>query len=292
MTATTLKLLVTALIWGATFIAGRLLGPQIAPFPASFLRFAAANLFLTAFFLASGEQRPKLDASLLLFVLGLGLTGVFAYNAFFFQGLQTVPAGRAAMIVAANPVCIALFSWLFFKEPLSWRGAVGVMVSLFGAILVITHGDPLEIFAGSLTLGDLCIAGAMLSWVAYSLLGKKVMGRLTPLAAVTLSCLAGMLLLLPAALGQGLVAQAGALSWRGWASIVFLGVFGTGLGFVWFYQGIRDIGAARAAVFINFVPVSAAALGAVLLSERVDASLVAGGLLVLCGVALTNSRVR
>lgn len=292
MNAASLKLLVTALIWGATFIAGRFLGPEIAPFPAAFLRFVAATIFLAAFFLASKEPLPRLDLPLFALICGLGLTGVFAYNALFFRGLQTVPAGRAAIIVAANPVFVALFSWMLFKDPLSWRRAAGIATSLLGACLVITHGNLTEILAGSVTRGDLFIAGAMLSWVAYSLLGKKTMGRLTPLAAVTLSCLAGMLFLLPPALMQGVGAQAAALSWRGWTAILFLGVFGTGLGFVWFYQGIRERGASRASVFINFVPVSAAALGALMLSEPVDASLAAGGVLVLCGVALTNSRVR
>jgi drug/metabolite transporter (DMT)-like permease len=288
MTLTTVKLFATAVIWGGTFVAGRLLGPEIAPFSASFLRFAAANLFLLAVFAVKEGRLPRMDARLVLLVICLGATGVFAYNAFFLWGLKTVPAGRAAIIVAGNPVLIALLSRLFFKEPLTRVKIAGVALCLTGAALVIGRGDPLALFTGAMSLGDLAIVGAMFSWVTYSLVGKKVMGRLTPLAAVTLSCLAGMFMLLPPALGEGLPGQMSGLSLTGWACLVFLGVFGTGVGFVWFYQGIQQIGASRAAVFINFVPVSAAALGALMLAEPVDATLVAGGALVLAGVALTN----
>lgn len=292
MSITTIKLFATAVIWGGTFVAGRLLGPEIAPFSASFLRFVAANIFLLAVFAMKEGRLPRLDAGLVLLVICLGATGVFAYNVFFLWGLQSVPAGRAAMIVAGNPVFIALLSRLFFGEALSKLKIAGVVLCLTGAALVIGRGDPLALFTGAVSLGDLAIAGAMFSWVTYSLVGKKVMGRLTPLAAVTFSCLAGMLMLLPPALNEGLLAQAAGLSTTGWACLVFLGVFGTGLGFVWFYQGIQAIGASRAAVFINFVPVSAAALGALMLGEPVDASLIAGGALVLTGVALTNRPVK
>ena len=288
MSLTTVKLFITAVIWGGTFIAGRLLGPECSPFTASFLRFVSANIFLVALYLAKEGRPPRMDAKLLLLVVGLGATGVFAYNAFFLWGLKHIPAGRAAIIVAGNPVFIALLSWLFFKEPLGRAKILGVVLCLCGATVVIGRGNPLGLFSGELSLGDLAITGAMLSWVTYSLLGKKVMGKLSPLAAVTFSCLAGMVMLFPPALSEGFIHQVAGLSFTGWASIVYLGVLGTAVGFLWFYQGIQKIGASKAAVFINFVPVSAATLGAMLLGEPIDASILAGGALVLTGVALTN----
>jgi drug/metabolite transporter (DMT)-like permease len=289
---TTVKLFVTAVIWGGTFIAGRMLGPECAPFTAAFLRFVAASAVLVPFFLMTEGRPAKLDGRTLLFVAGLGATGVFAYNACFLWGLKSVPAGRAAIIVAGNPVFIALLSRMIFKEPLTRAKIAGVALSITGAAVVIGRGNPLGLFAGHLSLGDLAIVGALLSWVAYSLLGKQVMGKLSPLAAVTFSCLAGMFMLLPPAISEGMAVQMARLSFTGWASIVYLGVLGTAVGFLWFYQGIKSIGASKAAVFINFVPVSAAAMGALWLAEPVDASILAGGALVLSGVALTNRPVR
>jgi drug/metabolite transporter (DMT)-like permease len=292
MNLTNLKLFVTAVLWGGTFIAGRILAPEIDPFSGAFLRFAVSLVVLGPYYLLTEarhqKNQPGLDAGLTLSILGLGVTGVFGYNFLFLWGLKTVHAGRAAIIVSGNPAFVVLFSWLLFKEPLNILKITGVVLCLAGAAMVIGRGDPLALFSGAVTLRDAAIAGAMLTWVAYSLLGKQVMGRITPLAAVTFSCLAGALMLLPPAMHEGLLAQAARLSLRGWAAIAFLGVFGTALGFVWFYQGIRKIGASRAAVFVNFVPVSAAALGALLLNEPINASILTGGTLVLTGVALAN----
>jgi drug/metabolite transporter (DMT)-like permease len=71
--------------------------------------------------------------------------------------------------------------------------------------------------------------------------------------------------------------------------LAFLGAFGTAVAFVWFNDGVRRLGAARAPVFINLVPVFAVAFGALLLGERIDASMVAGGALVLAGVYTLNA---
>jgi drug/metabolite transporter (DMT)-like permease len=293
----TLKLFVTAILWGGTFIAGRILAPEIDPFSGAFLRFTAALAVLVPYALMTGNLVPRnlhgLDARMILLILALGATGIFGYNVLFLWGLKTVPAGRAAIIVSGNPALVVLFSRMFFKEPLHGTKIAGVILCLTGAAVVVGRGDPLALFSGEVTLHDAAIAGATLTWVAYSLLGKLAMGRISPLAAVTLSCMAGALMLLPPAIQEGLPQQMARLSPRGWSAIAFLGVFGTALGFVWFYEGIRKLGASKAAVFVNFVPVCAAALGVWLLGESVEASMLAGGTLVLMGVALTNKgRIR
>ena len=77
-------------------------------------------------------------------------------------------------------------------------------------------------------------------------------------------------------------------SWRVWASVLFLAIGGTALAFTWFADGVRRIGAAKASVFVNLVPVFAVLQAAVLLDERLGLPVLAGGLLVIAGVWLTT----
>lgn len=282
------KLLLTALFWGGTFVAGRILARHMPPFAAAFLRFAVASACMLWFVRRHEGGMPRLQKSQILPAVLLGLTGVFAYNAFFFTGLKTVPAGRAAVIVALNPICISLFSALFFGEVLKKRNVLGVCLSVCGAILAVTHGRPLHILLDPISRGDLAILGCVASWTAYSLLGKRTMRTLTPHAAVTASCVFGALALLPFALGQGMAATISGYPFEAWASIVYLGFFGTALGFTWFYQGVKTLGAAKAAVFINFVPISAILLGLLFLGEPADLSLLLGAALVSTGAYLAN----
>ncbi len=284
-----IKLFLTAVFWGGTFIAGRILAQEVEPWSGSFLRFlvASACMFpLVRHF--EGRLQPLQGRQFFLVFLS-GMTGVLLYNVFFLKGMQTVQAGRASVIVASNPVLIALFAALLFRgERLTPLKALGVALSVAGAVYVITRGSPGEILQGAIGRGELLIFGCVASWVSYSLIGKIVMRDVLPVSAVTYACLIGSAGLLPPALVEGMAGNLGSYSLSAWLSIVYLGFFGTCLGFIWYYEGIKEIGPSKAGVFINVVPISAVIMSFFLLGETIDASLLTGGALVLAGIYLTN----
>jgi drug/metabolite transporter (DMT)-like permease len=282
------KLVLTAIIWGGTFVAGRSIANQIDPFSAAFLRFAVASFFLLLFVWRSYGKIPKLSPKEALLVILLGLTGVFAYNVLFFSGLRTVGAGRASLIIASNPAFIALFSGLFFHERLNLLKILGICLSMGGAVVVICHGSPLSELDAKMGWGEVCIFGCVLSWVLYSLIGKAAMKNLTPLIAVTYSCVVGAVCLLLPAYNHGLTTDLRHYPAMIWMGVFYLGFFGSALGFYWYYEGIKAIGPSRAGVFINIVPVSAVFLAYLLLNESINESLLMGAILVTAGVYLTN----
>lgn len=285
---TYLKLLCTSMFWGGTFVAGRVVAQHAPPFSAAFLRFAIAVFCLVILVRVHEGGLPRLKRHQWLPVLILGLSGIFAYNVLFFLGLRTVEAGRAAVIVATNPIFIALLAALLFKDSLGAGRFLGIVLSICGAVLAITGGHPLTLLHQAVSWGDLIIFGCVASWVTYLLVGKVTMHSLSPHAAVTYSCLVGTALLFPFSLGEGLFSLLPTLPWSVWAALIYLGVFGTVLGFTWFYQGVKDIGPSRSAVFINFVPVWAILASFAILGESLTPSLLLGAVLVGSGVYLTN----
>ena len=282
------KLLMTAFFWGGTFIAGRLIATSVGPYSAAFIRFFIASIFLFLMIWKSEGKIPIIRRNQILPVLLLAMTGVVTYNICFFNGLKYIEAGRAAVIIANNPILIAIFSAIIFKERLSWIQTCGILLSVTGAITVITRGHLLDILAGSLGWGELLIFCSVLSWVAFSLIGKMILSDLSPLISVTYAATIGAGVLLFPALQEGLLSQAPGYTTVDWISLFFLGFFGTVIGFIWYYQGIRIIGATRAGLFINFVPISAIVLAYVILGEQVTASLFFGTIMVISGVYLTN----
>ena len=278
-----------AFFWGGTFVAGRFLAGSAHPVSAAFFRFAIASACLLLAVCMSEGRLPRLDARQALAVAALGLTGVFAYNLFFFNGLSLIGAARAALIIALNPVAITLCSALIYRESLPLSRLVGIPLSVIGALVVITRGQPLQVFSGGVGRGELLIFGCVLSWTLYSVIGKTAMRGLSPLAAVCWSSIAGTLLLSIPALAYGSLPEAAHFSWPVWCSIGYLGLFGTVVGFLWYFEGIQTIGPSRAAVFINFVPVNGVLLATLLLGEPLDISLLGGGLLVVLGAYLANA---
>lgn len=287
------KLVLTAVFWGGTFIAGSHVSKHLAPFTIAFLRFVTASAILLMLAWSQEGRLPRLTRGQFVLIALLGATGVFAYNALFFMGLRLIEAGRASLIVSMSPVLIAVASALFLRDgsgkllahPLR---ATGILLSVFGAVVVISQGDLRRIFTGGVGLGELFSLGCVLSWVVYSVVGKVAMRHLSPLTAVAYSSAIGALALAVPAVMEGPAKNLGGASWIDWVSIAYLAVFGTVLGFVWFYEGVRLIGAPRAGLFINFVPVSAVILAAVILHEPITWSLAVGAAMVLSGVFLTN----
>ena len=284
---TYLKLLLMAFFWGGTFVVGRTLAQTVGPFAAAFFRFAIASVFLV-FLLRSAEGKLHWpEKSQIIAIILLGLTGALLYNFFFLKGLKMIEAGRASVIIANNPIFIALLSAYFFKERLNLVKVIGIIISVGGAIVVISRGHLFEVLQGGLGLGEVYIFGCVASWVAFSLIGKAVMDNLSPLRSVTYSSIAGTLLLaVPAFLEGGFGFLGYSLS--EWAMIFYLGFFGTVLGFLWYYQGIQKIGPTRAGLFINFVPISAILLAFIFIGEPITMSLLIGTVLVSSGVYLTN----
>jgi drug/metabolite transporter (DMT)-like permease len=283
------KLLLTAIFWGGTFIAGRVVAQDVGPFSAAFLRFAIASICLLLLTYKVENRLPAVRKEQVIPLILLGLTGIFTYNVFFFKGLKIIHAGRAAVIIANNPVFIGLLAAYFFKEKLSLKGLVGIVISVTGAIIVISRGNPIEILYGSVGLGEIYIFCCVISWVAYSLIGKAVMTDLSALVSVSYSSLIGAVALFVPAYFEGIIQDFLHYTKMEWLGIFYLGFFGTVLGFVWYYEGIKAIGAMKASQFINFVPISAVLLAFFLLGEPITLSLVIGTLLVCFGVYLTNS---
>lgn len=279
-----------AMFWGGTFIAGRVLAPLLDPVSAAFLRFLTASCLLVGWLYLTQGRLPRLSFRQTIAVTALGVTGVLAYNLLFFGGLQTVEAGRAALIVALNPIVIALASIWFFNERLTGRQLLGIALSLTGAVIVIARGELDALLRGGVGQGELLLIGCVVSWVLYTLIGKRLLHQLSPLAAVTHASVAGTLMLGLMVITRGGLDIEQLFAAEILLSIAYLAVFGTVLAFVWYYSGVQAIGPGRAGQFINLVPVSGVMLGALLLGEPLTHSLLLGALLVVSGLWLTSRK--
>ncbi|WP_226471992.1 DMT family transporter [Dechloromonas denitrificans] len=283
------KLIATMFMWGGTWIAGRVVAQELAaPLAVPAFRFLLAGLVLAGVALASEGRIPRPQTgSEWGIVTGLAVTGIFIYALCFFYGLKYITAGRGALVVALNPVLVALAAWFLGQERMTPRKLAGVIVALAGCLTVVGNGDPLALLQGAVGTGEWLILGCALCWTAYTFIGRRATKTLSPLAATLWASLLGALLLGVTALLQG-GNELAEWSWRVWTSVLFLAIGGTALAFTWFADGVKQLGAARASIFVNLVPVFAVLQAAVLLNEHLGLAVLAGGLLVIAGVWLTS----
>ncbi|WP_126443879.1 DMT family transporter [Sulfuricystis multivorans] len=297
MIATYAKLVVTAVIWGGTWVAARIAVQEVPPLGVAVWRFFLAATSLLVLVRWHHGRLPVLDRRELLLVIGLGASGIFIYNLFFLYGIQHIPAGRGALVVATTPVITLLAAAWLLREGMTRLKVLGSALALLGCLTVIGRGDPLAPLRGQIGSGDLLILGCALMWSIYTLIGRlgtESLARrnLGALVMTAYASCAGFLMLLVTALIIAPAQLVPHYSLPAWSAIVFLGLLGTTLGFTWFAAAVQRIGAQRASIFINLVPVAAVLQGALLLHERLDPSVLAGGLLVIAGVMLIQRPVR
>ena len=284
-----MRLALVAVAWGGTFIAGRSLA-GVAPMFSACLRFVLASMALSLFLLLSGNGFKRVNARQALVVTLLGFCGIFSYSFFFFSGLQYISASRAALIVALNPAVMTLIAYLFYRERVTPLKVLGIVLCFGGVALVVGGGEAQGAASARGWLGEALIGGCVLSWSAYSVFCKTVVRQLGPLHTVTYSIYAGtvMLVLYAAATGVLDMSELWHFSMAEITSLFYLGVIGSAVAYIWYYEGIQQIGVARASVFIALNPLSAVLFGAALLGEQMTLATLFGGVLIISGIVVEN----
>ena len=280
------KLVLMAVFWSGVFPAVNIVLKSMGVFTTVFLRFWWAAVILLVVLRFREHRLPRLSPRETVLVVGLGLLGVGLYNSLFTAGLALVEASRAALIVPINPAFTALAAALFLHERLGRSRALGVALCVLGALWVLSRGDPRAFAAFELGPGELLLVLCIFMWSAYTLLGRIALSSLSPLALTAYVMLAGSLpVAVPAWFEHETLAR---VTWQGWVALGYLVVFGTLMPFLWFYEGVKALGAARAAQFINLVPPLAVAESVWLLDEPMTPALYIGAALVVAGLYLTN----
>jgi drug/metabolite transporter (DMT)-like permease len=281
-----LRLVLMAVFWSGVFPAIHILLKSMALFTSVFLRFWWAAVILLILLRWREPRLPRLSPRETVLVVVLGLLGISIYNSVFTAGLSMVEASRAALIVPTNPAFTALFAAIFLRERLGAVRAVGVALSVAGALWVLARGNLFSLAELSFGTGELLLVLCIFLWSAYTLIGRVALSTLSPLALTAYVMLAGALpLSVPAAQEHE---SLGRVTAEGWAAMAYLVVFGTVIPFLWFYEGVKKLGAARAAQFINLVPPLAVMQAILILDEPFTPALGTGMALVVAGLYLTN----
>jgi drug/metabolite transporter (DMT)-like permease len=287
-----MKLVVVAAIWGGTFIAGRVLAGAMPPLMGAVGRYLIATVGLLGVAVLVEGGLPRLSRQQAVGTLGLGVTGVFAYNVAFFDALSELPASRTALFVALNPVFTLIGAALFLRERLSLIRVAGIVLALAGVTIVISRGDLATLLNGGIGAGERSMMIAVLAWATYTLIGRSIMRSLSVIAATAYASLWGTALLVLDLAIHWQPIPATALAPVPLLALVYVGLVGTVVAFVWFGEGVKAIGAARAAVFTNLVPVFGVAQAALILGEPVIPSMIFGGAIAICGVMIANTPAR
>jgi drug/metabolite transporter (DMT)-like permease len=283
-----LEVTFAVIFWGGSFVATKVALRDVSPVTVVWLRFAIGFIILGA--AARLRRQVSLPArrDLGYFAL-LGFLGITFHQWLQSAGLQTAQATTTAWIVATTPIFIAVLGWLVLKERLHWVQILGILLAAVGVLLVVTRGDLAALSAGSFgTPGDFLVLFSALNWAVFSILSRRGL-RMFP-ATLMMFYVMGfgwlftMLLLL---VGPGF-SEITQLSLPGWLGVGFLGIFCSGLAYIFWYDALQALPVAQAGAFVYLEPFITLVIAAIVLGEVVTSISLLGGGVILLGVWLVQ----
>jgi drug/metabolite transporter (DMT)-like permease len=219
----------------------------------------------------------------------MGFVGVFVHQMVQAHALTMTTAVNTGWLIGLTPVWSALLSAWVLRERFGPAKTAGLVLGFLGAALVVTRGRVGgDLLALPQTRGDLLILASTVNWAVYTVLGHSVLKRLGPSLATTGALLFGWLMLVPFLMYEQGWREYSRLTPAGWAAVLFLGIACSGLGYLFWYGALERIEASKVAAFLYLEPLVTLAAAVVMLGESVALTTVAGGLLVLAGVALVQ----
>lgn len=282
-------LAIAALTWAGNFIVGRYIHDQVTPVTLNYGRWGLALLILLPFtFRPVVRQLPLILCHWRLFAL-LGLLGIALFHTITYAALASTGAINAALILSLTPVVIVGLSWLLDREIVSAWQFGGILISLAGAVALITRGDISVIRTLDFNRGDIYMLIAIPNWALYSVLLRRRPYNVEPTVLLTVTIAAGVFFMTPLLAIELLRGSSFRVNVETTLSVIYLAVFASVIAYFCWNRGVEIVGANKAGLFMHLVPAFGTLLAILILGESFAGYHVAGIVLIVTGIYLTTS---
>ena len=272
--------------WAGNTVAGRMSTGEISPMVVVFLRWFIISIFLILFLNKKLILSFKLISGKLVWLCLMGSLGLTGFNALFYIAAQNTTAINLGIIQGIMPAIILVGSVIIFKEAVNFTKVTGLIIAFFGVLVVVSQGDYERVILLSFNYGDLVMLCACFFYSGFTL-GLKNKPVIDPIVLMTYFSLSALIFSIPLLIIEyylGLI-QVPATS-TAWLTILYIAFVPSFLAQIFFIRGVELVGASKAGLFINFLPIFAAILGVLLLGERLYVYHLISLFIVLLGVYL------
>ena len=278
-------LFVAAAIWGGMYVVSKYVLDYIPPMTLLAVRLVIGGAALLLVMAAS--RTPRVGVRDLPRMALLGLVGFGISLAAQFIGTRLSSASHGAVITSVTPAFILVFAATLLKERITWAKVAAVGIATAGVLLVVEQPEGFRLEARAFW-GDLLLLVAGITWALYTVLGRLAANRYPPVTVTTYATLTGILWVLPA-----IPVELRGITWQPlpaavWWGTLYLGVVSTAVAFYLWNKGFTLMDAATGSLFFFAQPVVGAALGWLLLGERLSARFLLGTAVIIAGGVLAT----
>ena len=279
--------LMTSVLFSGSYIAGKYTTLDLGPLTTTLLRYLIALLFLSGLLLHYKRRALILHRRDIVPALLLGLFGIVGYHYFFFQSLRYTEVANTAIINALSPVLTSLAAAVLIKERLSRGNYAGILVAFIGVLLLLSRGDSDTILSLRFNKGDLLMLLSVVSWMVYALLIRTMLDRYSGFTLTFYATLFGVLMLLVLAPQEAPLGDIREISRTSLLAVVYMGICGSGLGYLLYNLSIREIGPTRTSSFVySVIPLIVAGLALLFFQQPITPIMIVSMILILIGLRM------
>ncbi|PDS76297.1 DMT family transporter [Rhizobium sp. L43] len=280
-------LVIATLCWGGNSVAGKLAIGHISPMTLTFLRWFLAVALIAVISVPQLKKDWPVARKNLPLLLCYGAIGYTLFNAMLYSAVQYTTAINVAIEQAGIPMLIFLLNFVFFRTGVSLAQCLGFGMTLVGVTLTAAHGDLATLWQLQLNRGDGLMLIAIAAYSLYTILlrWKPPVDWRTLMAFPAFAAMLTSVPLLLWELGRG------AAQWpdrAGWGITLYTAIFPSLLAQIFYIKGVEAIGANRAGLFINLVPVFGTLLSVALIGETLQSFHAIALALTLGGIAIAE----
>ncbi len=280
-----LLLLLPPLFWAGNVVLARGLADQISPMSLSFLRWATALLLLAPFSWRQLQRDWPLLTGHWTIIWLCSLLGIAMFNSLLYTATQTTTALNCALMQTLMPAATILCGYLLNRERVGLQQRAGVLLCSLGAAWTVSQGKLLSIGSLKLVSGDLWMLVAIFCYALYSTLLPR-RPKIHPFSFLTITIALGTLMLVPPFFIEILIKGPPTATLTVLSGVLYVGIFPSIIAYLCWNRGVEIIGANRASLFINLIPVFAASMAILFLGEELQRFHLVGILMVLGGMTM------
>ena len=276
---------VACLLWSGSLIASKLSYDTLGPMSLGLIRFAIATIGFFAICIVT-RNREVPDARGMTYIALTGMLGTTLYFAAENYGVAMLPASTSSLIVGSFPAMALVLERVIDKTRPRPSKVVGIFMAFLGvAVLALTESQE----GGSdVLLGSLILMFGGLCWALYNFVMRLVMGTYSTLTITTWQTLFGALGFIPFVMYEGLPQSMPSATT--WASLAYLVIGCTIVGFMLYNWGLEDLEPSTATSLSNLIPVFGLVLSALILGEQISFQQMIGGAIVVIGIVLSTQQ--
>ena len=283
-----LCLIVATLCWGGNFVLGKALHNEIPPIALNFWRWSVSVVVLLPFTGAKIWQHRKIVKQNLTIIILLSVTGVAAFHSCVYIALHTTTTINAALMIATVPLIVPVLSYIFQKTQLTLPQAAGTVVSLIGAMIIITHGELSKMTTLHFVRGDLLVLAAAFLWAFYTVLLNRRPKEIPPITFLVIISSVGIILLVPFYIWEIAAIGGFALNKVNMLAIAYLSLFASIVAFIAWNYAVSKIGHNTSGLFIHCIPLFSTILAIIFLKEKLYMFHVLGICFVAAGIFISS----